>query len=242
MKKVFAGALALILCFCASTGVQAEWSKIEKIVFELGISFSFPMSDNSLYQQTMITLEKTDGRYYGWSIPGICVNHWKYGKDWAKTVRDAMEEASEIYDAEINCAWEFGLMDNDITLTWNYPKYNVAIWSMDKPDNFDEPVSYMEAMREALGSDIGLSSREEIQVEELTFGENGGGYGYTAKTAYGIVTYPIAGMHVLYNDRVLLIEVSIKTLEADHDEKSDTAVRDEMNQILYGIAQSIQEV
>lgn len=241
MKKVFVGILAFILCFCASTGVQAGWTRIEKSVSELGISFSFPISDSSLYQQIMITLEKKDGRYYGWSIPGIYVNHWKYGKDWEKTVRETMEETSEVYDAEINCAWEFGLMDNTITLTWNYPKYNVAIWAMDKPDNFDEPESYMEAIREALGSDVGLSSREEVQVEALAFGENGTGYGYTAKISYGIVTYPIAGMHVLYNDRVLLIEVSIKTLEADYDEERDTAIREEMNQILYGIVQSMQE-
>lgn len=60
MKKVFVGILAFILCFCGNIVAQAEWMTIEKNVPELGISFSFPISDNSLYQQRIYVLEKKD--------------------------------------------------------------------------------------------------------------------------------------------------------------------------------------
>lgn len=234
MKKVFVGILAFILCFCGNIVAQAEWMTIEKNVPELGISFSFPISDNSLYQQRIYVLEKKDDCYVGWTSPEMS------GNDWKKTVETAMEEASEKYESKINCAWEFDLMDSQISLTMNYPKYIVAIWSMEKPDMFDEPESYMKAMRDVLDSGVGLGSREQLQIEQLAFGEYGNIYRYTAETAYGIVTYPILGMHLLYNDKVLLIEVSMKTVESDLEQETDITPREEMNRILYGIFQSLQ--
>lgn len=68
MKKVFVGILAFILCFCGNIVAQAEWMTIEKNVPELGISFSFPISDNSLYQQRIYVLEKKDDCYVGCTV------------------------------------------------------------------------------------------------------------------------------------------------------------------------------
>lgn len=234
MKKVVTCILVIILCFCGSIVAQAEWMVIEKNVPELGISFSFPISNDSLYQQRMYVLKKKDDGYDGWIIPEM------YGNDWKKTVETAMEEASEKYESEITCAWEFDLMDSKVSLTMNYPKYIVAIWSMEKPDKFDEPESYMKAMREVLDSGVGLGSREQLLIEQLEFGEYGNIYRYTAETSYGIVTYPILGMHLFYNDKVLLIEVSMKTVEGDLEQETDITPREEMNRILYGIFQSLQ--
>ena len=63
MKKVFVGILAFILCFCGNIVAQEEWMTIEKNVPELGISFSFPISDNSLYQQRIYVLYYSFSKY-----------------------------------------------------------------------------------------------------------------------------------------------------------------------------------